>query len=55
MKMFIIGVMSYLMFYAMFSDEWEYKEPPPEPKSKSSRKPIKVKRNGQWVDEDLYK
>lgn len=40
-----------LLAYAIFSDEIEIEEPE-KPKTKK-KKTIKVKRNGQWVDEDI--
>lgn len=48
MKTTIIILMSCILIYAMFSEEIEI-EPPVKAKPK---KYIKVKRNGEWVDEE---
>jgi hypothetical protein len=55
---FIHGVITVvvggMMFYAMFSEEFEHEVE--EPKLKAPKKPDirKMKKNGQWVDVKVY-
>lgn len=48
----LIIVVSGMFAYALFADEIEEELPP---QQKTKKKPVRVKRNGRWVDEEQYK
>lgn len=45
----LIGILTIALIYALFVEEEHEEELPPRP---TPKKIIKVKRNGEWVDEE---